>query len=126
MMTRLRLALLFVVISTLGIVGCGSDGVGPGDGACTTEARASVTVKVVDASGTPVTDASVTFAVDDEPARACESFPDGSYACGFEIAGEFVIGVARNGESKLEKLTIGMTADGCHVEGKSITITLGA
>lgn len=125
MMTQRKLALAFVVISSFGLVGCGSDGIGPGDGSCTNEARASVTVKVVDASGAPVTDASVTFSVDGAPAQACESFPDGSYVCGFEIAGEFIIGASRAGVSKLDKVTIGKTADGCHVEGKSITLTLG-
>jgi hypothetical protein len=130
MITRLRFALIFVVVSSLGLAGCGSedtgDGAGPGGVGCTEEARASVSVKVVDASGAPISDASVTFSVDGAAAQACENFSNGNYACGFEIAGEFIIGVSRGNESKLDKLTIGKTADGCHVDGKTITITLGA
>jgi hypothetical protein len=127
MISRLQSTLFLVVISSLGFAGCGSDGVGPGgDGACTTEARSSVTVKVVDGSGAPVTDASVTFSVDGAAAQACEGFPDGSYACGFEVDGEFIIGVSKGGENKLQMVTVGMTPDGCHVDGKTITITLGA
>ena len=126
MTTQLRIALSFAMISLLGLTACGTDSIGP-DGACTLEARSSVTVKVVDMAGAVIADAVVTFSVNGAAAETCEAFPDGtSYTCGFEREGQFSITATKGADTKTQAVTVTKTADGCHVEGQSITITLGA
>ena len=56
---------------------------------CTAEARVSVSVEVVDAEGADV--AAEVFYEADDGEQPCESWGDGSYACGFEVAGELLI-----------------------------------
>jgi hypothetical protein len=126
MQTRLGISLAFVVFSSFALLGCGSDTDGDDIG-CTLEARSSVTVKVVDAIGTVVTDATVTFSIGGGAAENCEVFPDGlSYVCGYERDGNFTITATKGMDTKTATVTVNKTADGCHVEGQSITITLGA
>ncbi len=126
MNTQLRFALNFALVSLLGLAACGTDPIGPG-GACTTEARSSVTVTVVDMAGAIVADAVVTFTVDGGASEACELFPGGmTYTCGYERDGQFSITATKGADTKTQAVTITNSADGCHVEGQSITIKLGA
>jgi len=125
MNTHLRIAFSIALVSLLGLAGCGTDSIGP-DGACTTEARSSVTVKVVDMAGAFVADAVVTFTVDGGASETCELFPDGmSYTCGYERDGQITVTATKGADTKTQSVTVTKTADGCHVEGQSITITLG-
>jgi hypothetical protein len=127
MKTRLRSALSFAMVSLFGLAGCGANPVaGPGV-ACTTEARSSVTAKVVDKTGAIVSDAVVTFSVDGGAAEMCETFPDGTgYVCGHERAGQFTVSATKGADTKTQTVTVKKTDDGCHVDSQSITITLGA
>ena len=126
MNTQLRIALSFAMISLLGLTACGTDSIGP-DVSCTLEARSSVTVKVVDMAGAVIADAVVTFSVNGGAAETCEAFPDGtSYVCGLEREGQFSITATKGADTKTQAVTVTKTADGCHVEGQTITITLGA
>lgn len=124
MKTQLRLALSFALVSLFGLTACGTDPIGQ---SCTTEARSSVTVKVVDMAGAIVSDAVVTFTVDGGASTACEQFPGGeSYTCGYELDGEFIITVTKGADTKTQSVTVKNEADGCHVDSELITITLGA
>ncbi len=128
-MKALNFLVPLVAIALFTLAACGDDnGTGDTTGTnCSLEARSSVTVKVVDAAGAAVTDATVTFSVDGAAAQNCELFPVGSdYVCGYEIEGDFTITVTKGADTKTQNVTVGKTADGCHVEGKTITITLGA
>jgi hypothetical protein len=112
-----------LLCSTCGVLvaGCGDvdDGI-----ACTTEARSSVTVSVVDASGAPVTDATVQYSVDKGPMTNCEQpGPDGAYVCGYEQKGSFIITATRGAMTGTATVTV--TADECHVIGQTVKITLG-
>lgn len=93
---------------------------------CTTEARASVTVEVVDASGAPVTDAQVQYAVDGGESKDCEKpFEDGNtYSCAYETEGKFEITATRNGMTASASATV--TGDECHVIGQKVKITLSS
>jgi hypothetical protein len=91
---------------------------------CTTEARTSVSVNVVDANGAPVTDAMVTFSVDGSAPQACTSFDNSNFSCGMEQAGHFVIIASAGGATAKRELDV--DADACHVEGQSLTIKLPA
>ena len=93
---------------------------------CTLEARSSVTANVDDDAGAPVTQATVRFAVDGgEPQDCDDNFDDGSYTCGFEIAGDFVITAEKSGHDPSEATaTVGETDDGCHVESELVRLIL--
>ncbi|MDI1475107.1 hypothetical protein [Polyangium sp. y55x31] len=89
---------------------------------CTLEARASVTVTVLDAEGAPVSDAVVRYSVRDEPARDCESFTDGEYVCGWETSGHFFITATRGAEAATAALFVWW--GGCHVRSERVTLRL--
>ena len=93
--------------------------------ACTDIAFASVSLSVVDDGGVAVADAEATFTVDGGETQICENLGGGSYACGWEQAGNIVVTVAKEGyESATETVEVGMTDDGCHVEGQVLELTL--
>lgn len=112
-------ATLGVVV--LGLAGCGNDPVGF---ACTTEARSSVTVTVLDsASGTgrargatvilrdgAYTDSSV-FALDDPLPGDSVFYPTNT----FERAGTYTVRVRRPGYALWERQNVRVTSDQCHV-----------
>jgi hypothetical protein len=105
----------------------GCDLVGPGGGgtACAEYAASSVTVNLIDESGAPIADATLSFSVDGGASQSCESFGDGTYVCGWEQAGSIAITAEREGfRSTTETVEVGMTEDGCHVEGQVLDITL--
>ena len=92
---------------------------------CTLEARSSVTANVDDDAGAPVTQATVRFAVDGGEPQDCDDRDDGSYVCGFEIRGDFVITAEKSGHDPSEATaTIGETDDGCHVESQLVRLIL--
>ena len=120
MSVSLRLSFFLSFVLGLCSAGCGSGG---DEMACTTEARSSVTLEVVDTMGNRITDATVTYSVDGGASKNCEPFPDGTYTCGFEEAGAFSITATRGMDTHTHNLTV--TSDECHVIGQNVTITLG-
>ena len=117
-MTTLNLTLLATAI--LAISACSET-----DVACTTEARASTMVTVVDATGASVTDATVTYSVDGAAAQNCDLL--GSvYNCGFEQSGTLTITATRGTTSATKSVVVTRTTDGCsHVVTEKVTLTLG-
>lgn len=91
---------------------------------CTTEARASVTVTVVDETGQPLPGATVSYSVDSPALQPCiESGASGTWMCGFEQAGVFTIYAEREGYvSASDSVTV--TEDQCHVETQVLEITI--
>lgn len=90
---------------------------------CTLEAAASVNVEVRDIDGAAVVDADVRYTVDGGDSEACDNFDDGRYACGYEIAGEFVVTATKAGYAAAQN---GVTVkdDECHVVGESLDLLL--
>jgi hypothetical protein len=96
---------------------------GPSGCSCTQNIVVSTRVKVADAGGAVVTDATVTYCVDGGTEKAC-SGSAGAYICGVEEDGDFTITARKGMLSKTVEVTV--DADYCHVETQSFTITLGA
>lgn len=87
---------------------------------CSTEARASVQVEVIDERGDRV-DATVAW-----DGGLCEDFGT-SWVCGWERSGEMHLFVSAEGYADQELVVdVGMTEDGCHVETELLTVTLVA
>lgn len=124
------LPLLFACGSESGGGGSGGAG-GGGPIACTTEARSSVTVKVVDGMAMPVGDALVTYTVDGGASQNAECFnPLGGmgnceyWVAGYEVAGDFVITATSADGMKTATQMITVAKDQCHVISQSLTLTL--
>lgn len=103
-----------VVGLLLGTVGCGDGGTD-----CTAIAVSSITLTLVDPEGVEITDATVTFTVDNGELQDCESWDDGSYVCGWEQAGDFDVFIEAPGYApdNFERL---VEADECHVMTKVV------
>lgn len=108
------------LLATLG--GCP---VGDPGADCTTEARASVQVTVVDEGGAAIPDAQVAYTTADGGGGACDAVPDGRWVCGWEVAGTLTIEVQADGYAP-EEVAVEVPAGECHVESQDVTVTLGA
>ncbi len=121
-MTKMRLIVFPVqTLFALVLTACGF---APSSG-CTTEARPSVSVKVVDAQGAPVPDATLTFS-NGALVQDCVNMMNGLYVCGYEEDGPITVTATKGADTNMQGVTVMQSPDGCHVEGQSITITLGA
>ncbi|MDP2307335.1 MAG: hypothetical protein Q8P18_15015 [Pseudomonadota bacterium] len=95
------------------------------DTACTRVAMVSVTVNVTDAAGAPFTAADVTYTAEDGSSDRCDSYSDGVYLCGYEIAGEMTITVEVGGDT-VSMDTVLIDADACHVIGETLDVVVPA
>jgi hypothetical protein len=91
-------------------------------GACTDMAVASVNVDVIDGSGSPVTDALVTWSTGGAAEEDCESVVAGSWACGWEVAGDLLITATVKGFDPQSE-TVTVDSDYCHVIPEFVTFT---
>jgi hypothetical protein len=90
---------------------------------CTTIAAVSVSVTVVDGDGVAVTDAIVTYAVEDsEQAVECDAGPD-VFLCGYEVAGTLTIRAEAAGFTPAEA-EVTVSEDECHVQGENLVLVL--
>jgi hypothetical protein len=91
--------------------------------ACTTEARSSVSLQVLDEAGAVIPDLTVSYTVDGGASAACDNFMDGAWACGYEQVGTFEISVSAPG-FETQTLSLVVEADVCHVITEVEEITL--
>ncbi len=98
---------------------------------CTMEARASVTVQVVDSKGQARPDARVSFTLDGGAAQQAQcngGSPEqgdcASWVTNYETAGAYVVtATSADGQrSAQERVTVGR--DECHVQGQTLTLVL--
>lgn len=90
---------------------------------CTAEARVSVTVEVLDAEGEDIL--AEVFFDDGSGEQPCEEWGDGSYACGYEVAGDLVIRAQAEGFEEASE-SVFIDSDECHVIGQSLVFELAA
>jgi hypothetical protein len=96
----------------------------PDDGVvCTDMAASSVNVSVVDPDGAPIPGATVTYAVGEGDLANCDAMGDGTWVCGWEVAGDITIHVQAEGyEDHSQVVTVG--ADECHVIPERLDVVL--
>jgi hypothetical protein len=90
---------------------------------CTTDARASIQLTVLDAAGAAVPDATATYSgggFTDEP---CEGVPGGVLVCGWEVAGPVDVHVSAPGKQDHDE-TIVVESDVCHVLTAQVEVVL--
>lgn len=98
--------------------GGGYDGI-----ACTTEARTSVLLTVVDQLGAPLPGVTVMYQVNagNAQSEACDS--NGTCAIAFEVSGVFSITATKVGYTSPSGM-VTVTRDECHVITERLTLTL--
>ncbi len=112
-----------IALSALSLVALAASGC-PTGVVCTEEARASVQVTVVDAAGTDLNDADVSFSVDGGGTfDACDDVDTGAWVCGWEVDGAITIRAEAVGFITDEQ-TVTVASDECHVIGQTLQITL--
>jgi hypothetical protein len=123
-------ALLALALAPL-LSACGY--LGPRD--CTDEARSSVVVSVVDASGAAVHDAVVRFSIDGgaEEMAQCMPISGGgggtpirceNWIAGWERGGNYTIKVESPDGTRRAEQQLTVTEDECHVKTEQVTLTL--
>lgn len=108
-------------------LGAGAAGCAIDETSCTTEYRFGVNVTVRDArDGSAVTNATVRIVDGTYTETLTQPALQGSYAGAGERAGTYTLTVTAPGfqPAAPRTLTVGRTADGCHVQGVSVTIDL--
>lgn len=89
---------------------------------CTTEARASVQVNLLDAASETISGAALTYDAGDG-ANPCEEMVDGLYVCGWELAGTLRISAAAEGFAA-DEVDVEVESDVCHVITETIDLVL--
>jgi hypothetical protein len=95
---------------------------GGGGTACTTEARTSVSLTVLDAEGDPVLGADASY-VSAERSGDCDEGVGGVYSCGYELAGDLTLTVLVDGAAAWSQ-TVTVDEDECHVITEQVTANL--
>lgn len=104
-----------------------TDGIDGNGQACTEMAAASLTVEVLDPEGKPIQDAQVHFSVDGGDSQICDGWGNGTYVCGYEVAGELTVTVEAEGYLDAQTVAnVVMDDVGCHVVGQAVSLTLEA
>lgn len=91
---------------------------------CDLSAHSSVVLTVTDLDGgEPMSEVFATFTVDGGRSRDCESMGDGSFVCGWEVAGDLVV-MAEAEYYLPADATVTVEADDCHVITEQVTLEL--
>lgn len=111
-------------MTVVGLLGAGSVAAG-GCSPCDDYATASMTISVVDSTGSPVCDASVT-AVDGSEVFELEPSigADCTYAGPWERGGSYVVQATRGDATGTQ--TVDVRVGACHVKQELVSITLDA
>lgn len=91
--------------------------------ACTELAAASLTLTLTGAGGAALVDPVVTYAVDGADRGECTSFEAGSYTCGYEEQGHFVVSASATG-FEAGTVEADVAADECHVIQEMVSLEL--
>ena len=93
------------------------------DVVCTTEARASVVLTVVDAQNSKLPDVSVSYSVDKASPKTQTCASNGECVLEYEVPGEFLITASKTGYSPASA-AVKVTRSLCHVNTERMSITL--
>jgi hypothetical protein len=93
------------------------------DVVCTTEARASVMLTVVDTENNKLPDVSVTYSIDKSSPKTQICTLNNECILEYEVPGEFSITASKAGYFP-ESATVKVTRSVCHVNTERVTLTL--
>lgn len=93
---------------------------------CTTEARGSVNVSIVDASGTPTGDFDSIRYDSNTFNEECECWETGECVCGWEVEGEITVTVEACEGAQVVTETVTVESDVCHVIPEALELQLQA
>lgn len=102
---------------------CGGGDLGDGLVVCTTEARTSVLVTVVDQVGAPLPGVTVSYRVDGGAAQSQPCDVSGACPLAFEVSGVFTFTASKLGYTSPSR-TVTVKRDACHVVTERVTLTL--
>jgi hypothetical protein len=108
---------LALLLSVLCLTGC-EEPTG-----CDTMAAVSVSVTLLDESGSLISNAEMTYSVDGGDEVACDELGSGEYSCGYEVDGTLTIRTRAMGFTD-DEFEVEVAADECHVIGVQETRTL--
>lgn len=111
-----RNILCLFALSALNACGGGEDGI-----ACTTEARPSVLLTVVDQLNAPLPNVTVSYQVNGGTAQSQVCEPTGSCSIAFEVSGVFSISASKTGYRPASG-SVTVTRDVCHVNTERLTL----
>lgn len=94
----------------------------PSEVACDLMAVSSVTVTLAGEDGGDLSAATVTYTVDGADPVACDAF-DGTWTCGYEVAGVLTIRAEAEGYDAVEQ-DVTVEAGECHVVTEQVSLTL--
>ncbi len=116
-------ALPNVLAVTLMLCACGSSQ--SDDVVCTTEARASVVLTVIDAQNNKLPDVSVSYSIDKASPKTQICASEGECILEYEVPGEFSITASKVGYLPASA-TVKVTRSSCHVNTERVLLTLNS
>jgi hypothetical protein len=112
-----------VLAATLLLCACGaSDNTGD-QAVCTTEARASVMLTVIDAQNNKLPAVSVSYSIDKASPKTQICASNGECVLEYEVPGEFAITASKVGYSSAST-TVNVSRSTCHVNTEQVILTL--
>jgi hypothetical protein len=119
--TKRFVVLPSILAATVLLYACGS---GQSDDiVCTTEARASVMMTVVDANNTNLPDVSVSYSIDSASPKTQICDTNGACVLEYEVPGEFSITASKAGYLPASA-TVKVSRSACHVNTERVSLTL--
>lgn len=122
-----------LLVVTTAACGFDDDEIDDAGGACTTELVPSVEIAIINASGSPLPGATVTYSVEGQNELEAECIDPMDalsgectvFTAGWEITGDFIIVAEKQGFQRAEAaVTVEMDEAGCHVVTQEIDLVL--
>ncbi len=117
---RIQNLFLFAVVASLGACGSGSDS---NNAVCTTEARASVILTVVDAQNKAISNATVRYTVNNSALKTLQCDTAGVCILEYGVPGDFSIEASKASYASASA-NVKVTKSVCHVDTQQTSLVL--
>ncbi len=120
-----RISFITILSVTVLLTACGADDNSKIDEVCTTEARSSISLTVLDTLGLPIRAYDVAFQINNGAMQKVSCDSNEACAIEYEKSGLFSMTVSKPGFNATS-LDVTVTRDACHVMTQRVTLTLKA